>query len=150
MTKILDMSFIRRNFITGEPVQIKYLALLFFSMLIPLLFVGGCLYFLIFNIMAEQIGIPEYIAYNLYPVIKKINMILLLGFPPLFLLLLLWGVLVSHRFTGPLRRLKDEIEYISKSGDYTKRLRVRKHDDLKLLVEAINKLVSRIREDKSR
>ncbi len=142
--------FRRIRFITREPVQMKYLALLMLSMLIPLLFVGGCLYFLMFNIMAEQLGIPEYVAINLFPVIKKINQILLIGFPPLFLLLLLWGVILSHRFAGPLQRLQRDLDDISSSGDYTKRLRVRKHDDIRPFADAVNRLLEKVCKDKAK
>lgn len=146
----MKISVIRKRFITGEPVQMRYLGLLMFSMLVPLLFVGGCLYFFIFNVMATQIGIPEYIAYNLVPVVKKINLMLLVGFPPLIILLFLWGVILSHRFAGPLERLKKEIDAISRSGDYTRKLRVRPHDDIRPLADAINKLLDKACEVKSK
>ena len=146
----MKRAILRKRFLTGEPVQLKYLVLLVLSMLIPLVFVGGCLYFLIFNIMAEQLGIPEYIAANLTPVINKINMILILGFPPLFFLILLWGAILSHRFAGPLQRLKAEIDAMSKDGDYNKRIRVRKNDDLRPLADAINKLLNKVCEGRSR
>ena len=113
-------------------------------MLVPVIFVGGCLYFLIFNIMAEQVAIPEYVAHNVVPVIHKINLILLIGFPPLVLLLLLWGVVLSHRFAGPMSRLKNEIEAISRSGDYTKRLKLRRSDELRPLADVINRLLDKI------
>ena len=83
--------FLRTRFLTGSRVQLKYLALLLASMLVPMAFVGVCLYYLIFNIMAEQLGIPEQIAYNLSPVVSKINMILLIGVPPVLLILILVG-----------------------------------------------------------
>lgn len=136
--------FIRSKFLTGSPIQLKYLYLLMASMVIPLLFVGGCLYYLIFNIMAEQLGIPESIAYNLFPVIKKINMILALGLPPIFLILILWGIIISHRFAGPLERLEKEIDKLSKSDDYSMRIKVRKYDDIKPIEKAINKLLDKV------
>jgi len=113
-------------------------------MLIPLVFVGGCLYYLIFTLLAEQLGIPESIAYNLFPVIKKINLILVLSIPPLFLILILWGISLSHRFTGPMERLEKELDKISEDGDYTKRIRLRKYDDMKPIADAINKLMDNI------
>jgi hypothetical protein len=143
-------SSLRKKFITGEPVQLKYLVLLMLSILVPLLFVGGCFYFLVFNIMARQLGIPEYGAGNLGPVINKINVILLFGFPPLFLLLLLWGVVLSHRFAGPLQRLKKDIDSISKSGDYSRRIKLRKHDDIKPLADSLNRLLDKVSEGKHR
>ena len=136
--------FLRTRFLTGRPTQLKYLSLLIASMVIPLLFVGGCLYYLIFTLLAEQLGIPESIAYNLLPVIEKINLMLVIGVPPLTLLLILWGVVLSHRFTGPMERLEKELERISKDGDYTKRIRLRKYDDMKPIADAINKLMDEI------
>jgi len=113
-------------------------------MLIPLFFAVGCLYYLIFTVMAEQIGIPEYIARNLIPVINKINTMLLLGVPPLVLLLILWGIIISHRLAGPLERLEREIRKISEEGDHTKRIRVRRTDDIRPVANAINALLERI------
>lgn len=139
--------FIRTRFLTGHSIQLRYLALLIASMVIPALFVGGCLYYLMFTIIAEQLGIPESIAYNLFPVIKKINAILLLGIPPIFLLLVAWGVLLSHRFAGPAERLEKEIEKMAKSGDYSRRLRVRKRDDMKPMADAINGLLDKIEKE---
>ncbi len=113
-------------------------------MLIPLIFIGGCLYYLIFTLVAEQLGIPESIAYNLFPVIKKINMILLFGVPPILILLILWGVALSHRFVGPLERLEKELHRISRHNDYTKRIKVRKYDDIKPVADAINNLLDNV------
>ena len=127
-------------------MQLRYLALLMTSMLVPLIFIGGCFYYLVFTIMAEQLGVPEYIAYNLVPVINKINIILLVGILPIFALLMLWGIILSHRFAGPLERLEKEIKRIAAEGDYAKRIKVRKHDDMKPIVNAINMLLEKVEE----
>lgn len=121
----------------------RYLTLLMISMVIPLVFAVGCLYYLIFTIMAEQIGIPEYVAQTLFPVIGKINAILLIGVPPLFIMLILWGIVLSHRLAGPMERLERDIKKISE-GDYAKRIHVRKNDDIKPLADALNILLDKI------
>lgn len=121
----------------------RYLTLLMISMVIPLVFAVGCLYYLIFTIMAEQIGIPEYVAQTLFPVIGKINAILLIGVPPLFIILILWGIVLSHRLAGPMERLEKDIKKISE-GDYAKRIHVRKNDDIKPLADALNILLDKI------
>ena len=77
-------------------------------------------------------------------------MILLIGFPPLLLLLFIWGIIISHRFAGPLERLRRDVENISKSGDYARRLRIRKEDDLKPLADSINRLLDKVSEGKNR
>ncbi len=136
--------FFRTRYLTGSRIQLRYLALLMISMLVPLLFVGGCLYYLIFTIMAEQLGIPEYIAYNLLPVVRKINIMLLIGVPPLFLLLIAWGMIVSHRFAGPLERLEKELKRILEHGDYKSRVKLRKNDDIRTIADEINKLIDKV------
>ncbi|MDP2913743.1 MAG: hypothetical protein Q8N91_07070 [Candidatus Omnitrophota bacterium] len=136
--------FLRTKYLTGSKIQLRYLGLLMVSIVVPLVFAAGCLYYLIFTIMAEQIGIPEYIAYNLYPVVKKINMILLIGVPPLFLLLVFWGIILSHRFAGPMERLEKELKRMADQSDYKKRLKIRKRDDLTPIVEEINRLLDNL------
>ena len=136
--------FLRTRYLTGSRIQLRYLALLMVSMVVPLVFAGGCLYYLIFTIMAEQLGIPEYIAYNLFPVIKKINLILLVSIPPIFLVLAAWGIILSHRFAGPLERLEKELKRILKHGDYKSRIGLRKNDDIRPIADEINNLIDKI------
>ncbi len=136
--------FFRTKYLTGSHIQMRYLVFLMFSMLIPMVFVGGCLYYLIFTMMARQIGIPEYIAYNLIPVIKEINFILLVGIPPLLLLLIWWGVVLSHRFAGPLERLESEMKKICEEGHYKHRIHLRKSDDVRPVADSINKLLDKL------
>jgi len=137
----LSMLFRRKKIFTNRRVQLKYLLLLIISMAVPLLFAIGCLYYLIFTLVAEQLGIPESIAYNLFPVVKKINAVLAIGLPPLFLLLIWWGVILSHRIAGPLQRIEHELNKITHSHDFSHRIHLRKSDDVKPIAEAINKLL---------
>ena len=137
----LNLLFRRKKILANRRVQLKYLVLLIVSMAIPLLFAVGCLYYLIFTLVAEQLGIPESIAYNLFPVVKKINAMLAIGLPPLFLLLIWWGTVLSHRFAGPLQRIEKELHKVTHSGDYSHRIHLRKSDDVKPIADAINKLL---------
>lgn len=136
--------FFRTKYLTGSHIQMRYLAFLMVSMIVPLVFVGGCLYYLIFTVMAEQIGIPEYIAYNMFPVIKKINFILLVGLPPIFLALIIWGIILSHRFAGPLERLESDLKKILETSDHKKRIKLRKNDDVKPIADEINKILDKL------
>lgn len=137
----LSLLFRRKKIFANRHVQLKYLVLLIVSMVVPLLFAIGCLYYLIFTVMAEQLGIPESIAYNLFPVVEKINSILAIGLPPLFLLLIWWGTVLSHRIAGPLERIEKELNKITHSHDFSHRIHLRKSDDVKPLADAINRLL---------
>lgn len=133
----------RLRFITNNPLQRKYLILILFSTLVPIFLVAGCLYYLIFQVMAEQLAIPESIAYNLIPVLHKINFLLLIGLPPIVILLLIWGVVLTHRLIGPLNRLENDLKQISE-GDYSVRLKMRKDDDLRPIADTINKIIYKL------
>ena len=136
-----SLLFRRKKILANKRVQLKYLMLLIVSMAIPVLFAIGCLYYFIFTIMAEQLGIPESIAYNLFPVVKKINTVLAIGLPPLFLLLIWWGTVLSHRIAGPLERIEKELSKITNSHDFSHRIHLRKSDDVKPVADAVNKLL---------
>jgi len=137
----LSLFFRRRKMIAHKQVQLKYLVLLIISMGVPLLFAIGCMYYLIFTIMAEQLGIPESIAYNLFPVLTKVNTVLAIGLPPILLLLIWWGAVLSNRFAGPLQRMERELHNIVLHSDYSARIKLRKGDDLKPIADAVNKLL---------
>jgi len=132
-----------RFLITKNPLQIKYLLLILLSILVPLFAVGGCLYYLMFQVMAEQLAIPEAIAYNLIPVLEKINFLLLVGIPPIVVLLFIWGLMLTHRLIGPLERLEDDLRKI-REGDYDVRLKLRKDDDLKPIADVVNDIIDKL------
>ena len=104
---------------------------------------GGCLYYVIFNLMAEQLGIPEVVAYHLLPVVKKVNIVLMVSLPMVFLILFSLGLVVTKNLVGPIERLEDELEEII-SGNMSKRLRLRRRDELKPLTDSINTLLDKI------
>jgi len=115
-------------------------------MIIPTVVVGGCLYYLIFTVMAEQLVLPDIIARDLLPVIQRINVVLIIGLPAVFIVLLTWAVILSYRFVAPLERLEEDIERIDE-GDYTVRLQINRDHDLAPVAGVINDLVDKL--DKS-
>ncbi|NQU95566.1 MAG: hypothetical protein HQ549_04980 [Candidatus Omnitrophica bacterium] len=133
----------RIKYLTKNPLQFKFLVLILLSIMIPLFLVGGCLYYFIFQVMAEQLAIPESIAQNLIPVLNKINFLIILGMPVVIFLLFILGIILTHRLIGPLKRLEDDLTKISK-GDYSIRLKLRKDDDLRPIAEVINKIINKL------
>jgi len=95
--------------------------------------------------LADQIGIPEAIASTLIPAISDVNEILLIGFPIMFTILLIWGIFVSHRLAGPIERLSRELDYVISEKDHTHKITLRKNDDLKVIADKINTLLEMVR-----
>lgn len=140
----MERKFARKSFITKDTAQLKILSLLLISMLVPVFFVGSFLYFLIFKILSDQPNIPGFTASALDPVIRKTNLAIIVTFTPLFILLLAWGVIFSHRLIGPLQRIQKNIDRMAKQGDLKARLNVRKYDYIKPLVDSINSLLDKL------
>ena len=112
-------------------------------MIIPTLFVGGCLYYVILTIMADQIALPDIIARDLMPVIQRINVLLGIGLPVVFALISTWAFILSYRFLSPLERLEEDLKKID-DGDYSVRLQIKKDHDLKPVADIINDLVDQL------
>ena len=118
-------------------------------MVIPTVFVGGCLYYLIFQIIAEQIALPDVIARDLLPVIQQINFILFVGLPIVFVALITWATILSFKFVGPLERLEEDLQKID-DGDYSVRLEISHDHDLAPIAGVINDLVHQLEQEKGK
>jgi len=135
-------NFKRNIFAVKSRLQLKYALLLIFSMLIPSMFMGLCMYYFIFSIITEGLGIPEPIAYNLFPVLNKINLMMALGLPVIFIGFLIAGNYISYKLIGPINRLKKDLQQIAE-GDISHRIKMREGDDLLFIAELVNKILDR-------
>ncbi|MFH0912974.1 MAG: hypothetical protein V1884_01650 [Candidatus Omnitrophota bacterium] len=133
----------RKKKFMGTSFQKRLLFLIFTSAVIPTAIVSAALYYLMFNLLAWQIGIPEAIAYNLIPVVKKLNLIILISLPIVFLFLWFMALELSHRISGPLFRLERELEERIAGKGKGQHINLRPRDELKVLVDKINKLLNR-------
>ena len=137
----MDLNKRKARFI-GTALQNKTLLLVFAAALVPAAIIALCLYYLIFNMLAWQIGIPEAIAYNLVPVARRVNLIILIALPITLFVIWFIALELSHRIAGPLYRLEKELnERIDgkKSGP----IQLREKDELKELADKINKLIAK-------
>ena len=138
----------RNIFRVKSRLQHRYLRLIEASILLPTLIIGGCLYYLVFFLIADEIAIPEFVAITLYPALERINMILIIALPAVFIALWGLGLVMAHRIAGPLDRITNELEEIIRTGDYKKRIQVRPQDELRPFVDNIDKLLQKIAEGK--
>jgi len=124
----------------GTALQNKLLLVLFLCAVIPMAIAVLSLYYLVFNLLAWQIGIPEEISNNLVPVVQKINIIILVALPIVLFIMWLVALEISHRIAGPLLRLERDLDdHIS--GKSHGQIKLRPKDELKILTDKINKLI---------
>ena len=135
---------VRSGWMLRHPIQAKYLLIVLLAMVAPTFVIGFGFYNLVFNMLALQMAFPEAISANLIPVIERVNHLLLIVLPILALIILWFGLAISHRFAGPIERLESELDHILE-GDLSHRIQTRKRDDLKGVVQRINKLLDKLR-----
>ena len=113
--------------------------------LLPTFLTAVGLYYLIFNITAEQIGIPEAIAYNVIPAAKKVTAILLFLTPLVAGTILIFAYRLSHRIVGPFDRIVRELDdrLNTKRRDPVAPIKLRPGDKFQPLVDRINELLGR-------
>jgi hypothetical protein len=132
----------RRIKFLGTSIQNKTLILVFMAAVIPMAIVAICLYYLIFNLLAWQLGIPEVIAYNLIPVAKKVSSILLVSLPIVLIIIWFLALELSHRIAGPVYRLEKELDDRIE-GEKQGLIHLRERDELKSLADKINRLIEK-------
>jgi methyl-accepting chemotaxis protein len=134
----------RKQRFMKHPIQAKYLWTVVAAMLAPALVLGFCFYHLVFRLMAEQMAFPEAILSNITPVIERVNVILWIAMPVLAALIFWAGLVVSHRFAGPIERLESELDRALEGQAYQP-IRLRESDDLKGVADRINRLMEKTR-----
>lgn len=134
----------RKKWWVKHPTQARFMALVLAAMLAPLLIVGGGFYYLVFYLLAKQMAFPEAIAANLVPVLGSVNLWIFFSLP-LVLSGIWWIALVmTHRFAGPIERLEKELDHVTAGHGHSK-IRMRKDDALKGIVERINLILEKFR-----
>jgi len=132
----------RKIWLTRHAIQTKFVLIVVLSMAVPSILLSGCLYFLIFSLLAEQLALPEGIFTVLGPVFKKINIIMVIGLPIVFAVIVVGALKISSRLAGPIERLESDLDEILK-GNWEQRLSLRTDDDLTGVAERINRVLDR-------
>ncbi len=131
----------RRKYI-GTALQKKLLVFILISALLPSAIITATLYYLIFNMLAWQLGIPEAIAYNLIPVVDRVNLIIFIALPVCLFFIWMLALELSNRIAGPIYRLEKELgDRIS--GEKSGPINVREKDEIKSLVDKINRFIEK-------
>lgn len=122
--------------------QKKLLFLVFASAIIPAAITAICMYYVIFNMLALQMVFPEAIARNLMPVLHRVDVILVMAIPVVFIIIWFVSLELSNRMAGPLYRIEKELD-ARIQGAKQGPIRLRKKDEFKTLAEKINILITK-------
>ncbi|MDE2039698.1 MAG: HAMP domain-containing protein [Elusimicrobia bacterium] len=124
----------RRTILVKKALQLKYIGMVFFSVLLASAIVGFDLYFTMARMLLSENP-------ALASAVSQFNGIILLKLSLYLVLMLLISLYVSHRFAGPIYRFEKSAQIVS-SGDLTHRVSLRSGDELTELQEEFNGMLA--------
>ena len=132
----------RRQQLFANKLHRDTFVMILLSSVLPLFLVTLALYYLVFQITAEEVAIPEVITYTLIPAARKVIIILLLATPAIIIALMVIAHRLTHSLVGPFDRIVRELDD-RLNNNKREPIVLRKKDKFLPLVERINKLLAR-------
>ncbi len=125
-----DQRFQRKTVLVKRALQLKYIGMVFLSVLVASMIVGGDVYYSLMRaVLTECPSVTDRIV--------QFNMVLLVKIGLYLGLMLLISLYVSHRFAGPIYRFEKSCQSLG-AGDLTHRVCLRTGDELMELQEEFN------------
>ncbi|MBD3296183.1 MAG: HAMP domain-containing protein [Candidatus Omnitrophica bacterium] len=128
----------RRQYLISRRFQIKYISLILLFMFGTAVITGYMVYVTTWVMFGEKLA-AVYPQGLLLEVVKNVNMVLLLRLIFLSPLVILVGLILSHRIAGPIYRIREQLKKI-RSGDHGHDIKLREKDELKDLADEVNDL----------
>ena len=132
----------RREYYIHREIQFKYIRLTLLLMVMVCVIMGYTIYGTSIGILTQalsKVGPTEGIQ-GLYNIFNSTLIMRLLLMIPVVIVAVMY---VSHRVAGPVFRLEKELLQIG-DGDLTRRIVLRKKDDLKKMADEMNKVMTRL------
>ncbi len=129
-----NQRFQRKTVLVKRALQLKYIGMVFLSVLVASLIVGGDIYYSLTQVMLTECPsvTDRVVQFNVF-IIAKVALYLAL--------MLLISLYVSHRFAGPIYRFEKSAQALG-GGDLTHRVSLRTGDELMELQEEFNAMAS--------
>ncbi|MFH1594406.1 MAG: hypothetical protein ABID09_06890 [Candidatus Omnitrophota bacterium] len=137
----------RRRYFVRSGFQLKYVGLILAVMFLGTLITGYTIYANSWLLLGDKLA-------NVYPqgrliaIFNAVNTRLAINM--IFALAISFGigVIASHKIAGPIYRMIAFLHSVTANDDYSKRLVLRKGDELMDLAEAINRLIVKLDSEK--
>ncbi|MFH1784327.1 MAG: HAMP domain-containing protein [bacterium] len=130
----------RTSYIVKQNFQLRYISIMVFLILAATILVGVNIYYQMGRLVMENthvIGIASFL--------KSVNITMAIWISFIILLVVFFGIFLSHRIAGPIKNLENNMQRVGK-GDLTKQVRIRKNDEFRELVDVFNSMVKELRQ----
>lgn len=126
---LLSILFLKPGF------QFRYISIIFFAILFVCIAMGIHFHWAVVRKLSIDLGYPELRSF-----LVQANIIMVSLFLSFSVIVLVFAVLVSHKFAGPLHRFEKIIERVA-DGDFTQHIAIRKDDELFELKDHLNHMI---------
>ena len=137
----------RRRYIVKPAFQLRYVGLILAVMLLSAVIVGYTIYYNSWVLLGSKLA-SVYPQGRLVQIFRSVNVRLAINMVFVGVLCAGIGILASHRIAGPIQRMKKFLDDMT-GGDYSRRLKLRKHDELKDVAGAMNRLAEKLEREKA-
>lgn len=134
----------RTRYITDKNFQARYIVKALVLMLLISIIFAWTVYRSGWIPLVEKLS-DVYPQKMLVPILKAVNIKLIINLLLLVPIVILFAVYLSHKIAGPLVRIERDIKAVAK-GDLKMRLSLRRKDELKSLAQSINEMTESIEE----
>ncbi len=129
----------RKKIFLSHGFQWRIAALVAGSLTVLLLFTG------LHGLFIVKLVLPEELSRQIQPVLVQSTLrVFLVGVIYIFVVTLA-AVFLSHRTVGPLGRIESDLRRLAESDEVPEPLKVRNGDGLEGLVDAVNRLIERMK-----
>ncbi|MEW6555985.1 MAG: hypothetical protein AB1349_01370 [Elusimicrobiota bacterium] len=132
-----DVKYKRRQVLIDKRMQLKYAFMIGGVLVVMLLLVEYHTYLTIQSIL------PNILSSTIGKQIKQIHLWLAINSLIYIVFVAVVSIYISHKIAGPVFKLKKQIREIINSGDTSRKIFVRKGDELQDLVAVINELLEK-------
>jgi len=136
----------RTRLLIARGFQIRYVSLILIFMFVTVAVTAYMVYMTTWVMFGEKLA-AVYPQGLLFDIANKVNAVLFLRLIFLSPLVILIGLILSHRIAGPIYRIKVFIKKVL-SGDYGHRVTLRENDELQDLAKGLNLLVEKLDHDR--
>ncbi|HAM38687.1 MAG: hypothetical protein A2474_05405 [Elusimicrobia bacterium RIFOXYC2_FULL_34_12] len=129
--------FRRKIILVDKKLQLKYAFIISGVLIFMLLLVEYHTYLTI------NLAIPNLLTSAVGDQIKQIHFWLIINGIVYALFIAVVSIYISHKIAGPVYKIKKQLREIMQTGDTSKKIFIRKGDELADLVEIINEYISK-------
>lgn len=138
----MELLYRRRRYLVKKGLQFRYIGLIFSLAILASLLTGYTVFYTCWPSFGQKLA-NVYPQGRLLPIFRTINFLLIRNLILMTPIILVIGLLYSHRIAGPLFRIEKVLDEIGR-GKLDINIKLRKNDELWDVAETINSMASNL------